>query len=154
MNHYIWQHKEWPIFTWQNDQLLSPLNHCNFMRGQLLGRIASLGMEQGREAQAEVLIAEVMQTSAIEGHSLDPDSVRSSVSRRLVLPDAGLSRQDRYTDGLVEVLLDATIKYDQSLTCERLHGWQAALFPTGYSGIRRLSNQLSWSDLSEIIIVE
>lgn len=138
MIHYIWQDKEWPHFRWRSEELISSLSHCSFLRGQLLGRVASLGLEFSREAQAAVLVAEVLQTSAIEGKILDPDSVRSSVARRLGLPEAGLSRQDRYTDGLVDVLLDATVNYGQPLTVERLNGWQAALFPTGFSGLQRI----------------
>lgn len=138
MNHYIWQEEKWPFFTWRSDSLLEALSRSNFKRGQLLGRVGSLGLEMGREAQVEVLAAEVLQTSAIEGQNLSPDSVRSSVARRLGLPDAGLSRQDRYTEGLVDVLLDATMNHDQPLTVQRLHGWQAALFPTGYSGLHRI----------------
>lgn len=138
MVHYIWQEEKWPLFTWRSDALIDSLSRCNFKRGKLLGRVASLGMELGLEAQAEVLAAEVMQTSAIEGHSLSPDSVRSSVARRLGLPDGGVSGPDRYTEGLLEVLLDATRNFEQPLTAERLHGWQAALFPTGFSGLHRI----------------
>ena len=139
MAHYIWQKKKWPHFRWDADSLIDTLSRCNFMRGKLLGRVASLGMEHSLEAQAEVLAAEVLETSAIEGKKLDPDSVRSSVARRLGLPHAGLPRQDRYTEGLVDVLLDATTNYQGPLTTERLHGWQAALFPTGYSGMYRIA---------------
>ena len=139
MIQYIWQKKNWPNFTWDNDIIIDALSRCNFKRGQLLGRVASLGMEHSLEAQAEVLAAEVLETSAIEGKTLDPESVRSSVARRLGLPDAGLPRQDRYTEGLVDVLLDATGGYEQPLTIERLHGWQAALFPTGYAGMYRIA---------------
>ena len=96
-------------------------------------------MEMGLEAQAEVLAAEALQTSAIEGQILDPDSVRSSVAKRLGLPDSGLSKPDRYADGLVDILLDATGNYSQPLTVERIHGWQAALFPAGYSGLHRIA---------------
>lgn len=138
MIHYIWQKKKWPLFTWRNDSLIEALGRCNFRRGQLLGRVAALGMEMGLEAQAEVLAAEVLQTSAIEGQTLNLDSVRSSVARRLGLPNAGLARQDRYAEGLVNVLFDATRNYNQPLTVSRLHGWQAALFPTGYSGLHRI----------------
>ncbi|ADH86216.1 Fic family protein [Desulfurivibrio alkaliphilus] len=138
MTRYIWQDKAWPHFTWRSDAVLEVLGRCNFMRGRLLGRVASLGMELGLEARAQVLTAEVMQTSAIEGQILNPNSVRSSVARRLGLPEAGASRQDRYTEGLVDVLLDATVNYDQPLTVERLHGWQASLFPGGFSGLHRI----------------
>lgn len=139
MTHYIWQNNNWPHFSRDTGRLINALSRCNFKRGQLLGRVASLGMEHSQEAQAQVLAAEVLETSAIEGRKLDPDSVRSSVARRLGLPDAGLPRPDRYTEGLVDVLLDATINYELPLTMERLHGWQAALFPTGYSGISRIA---------------
>lgn len=135
---YIWQEKEWPNFTWDNDTLIDALSRCNFKRGQLLGRMASIGIELNLESRAEVLTAEVLQTSAIEGRTLNPDMVRSSVARRLGLPDGGLSSHDRYTDGLVDVLLDATGNYARPLTRERLHGWQAALFPTGFSGLHRI----------------
>lgn len=139
MVHYIWQQKEWPRFRWNAEAIITSLSRCNFSRGKLLGRMASLGMAHGLEAQAEVLVAEALETSAIEGQRLDPDAVRSSVARRLGLPDAGLPRRDRYTEGLVDVLLDATTNYQQPLTRERLHGWQAALFPTGFSGLHRIA---------------
>ena len=138
MVQYIWQEKKWPTFTWNSDAVLEALSRCNFKRGQLLGRVSSLGMELGLEAQATVLAAEVLQTSAIEGESLDPDFVRSSVARRLGLPEAGLAKHDHYTEGLVDVLFDATVNYNQPLTMERLHGWQAVLFPTGFSGLHRI----------------
>lgn len=139
MTQYIWQQREWPHFRWNADVIIESLSRCNFNRGRHLGRVASLGMEHSLEAQAEALAAEVLETSAIEGKKLDPDSVRSSVGRRLGLPDAGLPRKDRYTEGLVDVLLDATTNHQQTLTMERLHGWQAALFPTGYSGMHQIA---------------
>lgn len=138
MTEYIWQDKAWPHFNWRSDAVLEALSRCNFMRGRLLGRVASLGMELGREARAQVLVAEAMQTSAIEGRILSPDAVRSSVARRLGLPEAAVVRPDRYTEGLMDVLLDATANYDQALTVEILHGWQASLFPGGFSGLHRI----------------
>lgn len=139
MTHYIWQEENWPSFLWRSDALLGPLARCNFRRGQLLGRVAALGMGLSEEARAEVLTAEVLQTSAIEGAALSPESVRSSVARRLGMPDACLTKPDRYAEGLVDLLLDATNGYDQPLTLERLHGWQAVLFPTGFSGLHRVA---------------
>ncbi|HUR46306.1 MAG TPA: Fic family protein [Candidatus Saccharimonadales bacterium] len=45
---------------------------------------------------------------------------------------------DRNVEGIVEVMLDATRKYNTNLTEERLFSWHAALFPTGRSGMRRI----------------
>jgi Fic family protein len=133
---YIWQQKEWPNFKWDTNTILNALSRCNFKRGKLLGQVTSLGLKYAVEAQAEVLAAEVQETSAIEGKNLDIASVRSSVAVRLGLPDSGLSPSNRYTDGLVDVLLDATEGWERPLTTTRLHSWQAALFPTGYAGMR------------------
>jgi hypothetical protein len=51
----------------------------------------------------------------------------------------GALKVDRNVEGIVEVMLDATRKYDAPLTQERLFGWHAALFPTGRSGMRRIT---------------
>jgi len=91
-----------------------------------------------QEAQAEILTEETIKTAAIEGQSLSRNSVRSSIARRLGLPIAGLPSAERHVDGLVEMILDATARYNEPLTAERLKGWQAALFPTGFSGLRRI----------------
>lgn len=135
---YIWQSKSWPDFFWDNDKILMALGKTRFCQGQLLNRIRSLGLVLGRDAQAEVLVDETVKTSAIEGTTLDANAVRSSVARRLGLPTAGLPSPDRYIDGMVAVLLDATTQYEKSLTDKRLKGWQAALFPTGYSGLHKI----------------
>jgi Fic family protein len=132
---YVWQDKKWPNLTWKVDKLSNLLGKCRFAQGQLLARIQSLGMGAGLEAQAEILVNEAVKTSAIEGAELNPQSVRSSVAKQLGLPFFGLPPSDRYIDGLVEVLLDATTHYSKLLTAERLKGWQAALFPTGFSGM-------------------
>jgi len=107
------------------------------LQGKLLSKIAALGFNLDNQAQAEILVEETMKTSAIEGEQLDVRSVRSSVARRLGLPSAGLP-VDRRIDDLVSVLLDATQNFDKPLTPERLWGWQAALFPSGYSGMHRI----------------
>jgi len=136
--HYIWQHSSWPNFTWQSDRLLNAVSKARFSQGKLLSRVSALGMHLSREAQAEILIEETIKTAAIEGQTLDRDLVRSSVARRLGLPAAGLQTAGRHVDGLVDMLLDATLHYDKPLTDERMKAWQAALFPTGYSGLRRI----------------
>lgn len=132
---YVWQDKKWPNLRWQDDKLSILLGKCRFSQGKLLARIQALGMTLSREAQAEVLVNEAVTTSAIEGVELNPQSVRSSAAKQLGLPFLGLLPSDRYIDGLVEVLLDATTHFLKPLTAERLKGWQAALFPTGFSGI-------------------
>lgn len=104
----------------------------------MLSKVRALGMDLSQEAQAEILVEETIKTAAIEGETLNRDSVRSSVARHLGLPAAGLPAAERYVDGLVDLLLDATAHYDKPLSAKRLKSWQAALFPTGFSGLNRL----------------
>ena len=114
------------------------MSRARFQQGKLLSERNSLGFQLIREAQAEVLVNESVKTSAIEGERLDWNAVRSSVARHLGLSATGNPQPQRAIDGLVEVLLDATTNYDKALTAERLKGWQAALFPTGYSGLKHV----------------
>lgn len=137
MPHYLWQKDNWTAFRWDANALLASLGECRLRQGRLLERMRGLGLALETEATADVLVAEAVQTSAIEGERLDERAVRSSVARQLGLPSAGLP-VSRDADGLVSLLLDATQQHDEPLTAERLQGWQAALFPTGYSGMHRI----------------
>ena len=136
---YIWQLPDWPRFAFDATALAAPLAQVHRAQGMLAGRMAELGMAQRDLANLQVLTQEVITTSAIEGERLDLDAVRSSVARRLGLDIGALSPSDRHVDGVVDVVLDATRNFDRALTPERLFGWHAALFPTGYSGRMRIT---------------
>jgi Fic family protein len=144
-NMYIWQRPKWPKFRWDGARLLEPLAAARLKQGRLLGSMARLGFDLKREAQLEALTEDVIKSSEIEGEVLDRASVRSSIARRLGVPQAAVAPSDRRTEGVVEMMLDATQNYAAPLTQERLFGWQAALFPTGYSGLRLLKTG-SWRD--------
>jgi len=137
MTHYIWQHNEWPDFRWNDAILLKPLSQCRLKQGKILAEISSLGFNCEQETQRNILIEEAITTSAIEGEKLSRESVRSSIARKMGLPSAGLPI-DRNADGLIDLLLDATQNHSMPLTSERLFGWHAALFPTGYSGLHKI----------------
>lgn len=135
---YIWEYKNWFDFKYDNATLLKPLSQLRVLQGKLLGRVASLDIKLETEAQGAILVEEVVRTAEIEGQKLNRDAVCSSVAVRLGLP-AGVGTHDRNVDGLVDVLLDAVRFHEKPLTLERLNGWQAALFPTGYSGLRKIT---------------
>jgi len=132
---WIWQQPEWPRFRWDKARLASVLSRARLAQGKVLGAARLLDAHLTIEAVAAILVEDGLTTSAIEGERLDVDAVRSSVARRLGLPSAGLPVPPHAVDGLIDVLLDATRRHDAPLTVERLAGWQAALFPTGYSGL-------------------
>ena len=136
---YFWQDPSWPKFSWQSAAILKALGDCRYNQGSLLTQLRELGFDIRQHARAEVLIEEAIKTSEIEGERLDANAVRSSVARRLGLPSAGLPTIiNQQADGMVDILLDATLNYQKELTAERLFGWHAALFPTGYSGLHKI----------------
>jgi len=143
---YIWRNKSWPDFTWDSDLLLKPLGDVRFNQGSLIAQIRDLGFDIQQTARADVLVEEALKTSAIEGETLDPDAVRSSVGKHLGIPDAGFkSVDDQKADGLVQILLDATKNHSKEYTSDRLFSWHAALFSTGYSGMVKI-NVAQWRD--------
>jgi Fic family protein len=136
---YIWEHENWPELTWDTGQLATLLGEASREQGRLLGRMQDLGFDLRREAQLNTLTEDVVRSSEIEGEKLDSNQVRSSIARRLGMDVGGLLPADREVEGVVEMMLDATTNYSQPLTSDRLFDWHAALFPTGRSGLRKIT---------------
>ncbi len=136
---YIWQHPEWPSFRWDSAKLLTLLSEVRHLEGRISGLMGSLGLELQSSTLADVMTEDVLRSSEIEGVMLNADRVRSSVARQLGLPTEGLPASDYYTDGVVEVMMDAVRNNRSPLTHERLYGWHAALFPTGRSGLQPIT---------------
>jgi len=136
---YIHEHPDWPHLRWDDARLLPLLAEIRHRQGRLLGRMEGLGFRLRAEASLTTLTADVTQSSAIEGERLDAAQVRSSIARRLGLDFGGNVKTSREVEGVVEMMLDATQKYAAPLTAERLFDWHAALFPTGRTGMRRIT---------------
>lgn len=136
---YIHDLPGWPKFTWDVNALADNLTEVRHKQGRHLGRMEAMGFDLRTEANLTTLTDDVVKSSAIEGETLNNDEVRSSIARKLGLDVAGLPKPGREVEGVVEMLLDATRNFDQPLTDERLFGWHAALFPSGRSGMHRIS---------------
>jgi Fic family protein len=135
---YIHELQDWPRFEWNREQLAEPLAEVRHRQGRLIGHMEALGFELRQEAVLETLTADVLKSSEIEGEKLEAAQVRSSIARRLGMEIGGLARADRQVEGVVEMMLDATRRYDQPLTTARLLAWHASLFPTGRSGMTKI----------------
>ncbi|MDQ6762857.1 MAG: Fic family protein [Bacteroidota bacterium] len=136
---YIHQLKKWPYFKWNQQKLTELLTDIRHRQGRLLGRMEGLGFHLRAEATLETITLDVLKSSEIEGEILNPNEVRSSIARYLGMDIAGLIPSDRNVDGVVEMMLDATQNYRNDLTNDRLFGWHAALFPTGRSGMHKIT---------------
>lgn len=136
---YIHQHKDWPNFKWDNETLLPYVSKVRNLQGKLIGRMEAMGFELREEAVLETITEDVVKSSEIEGELLNPETVRSSVAQRLGMEISGLPKDSRNVDGVVEMMTDATQKYQNLLTEDRICGWHAALFPTGRSGMHKIT---------------
>lgn len=134
MAKYIYEHPNWPHFSWQDRVINAIFGEVRLMQGKIIGQMNSLGFLAKEEATLTALTLDVVKSSEIEGESLNYDQVRSSIALRLGINTAGLTPSNRYVEGVVEMTLDATQRYALPLTEKRLFGWHAALFPIGYSG--------------------
>lgn len=135
---YIWQQKDWPHWVYDHKRLAPLLAQVHLAQGYLLGRMHDLGFDLRDQATLRVLTEDVLKTSEIEGEKLNPDSVRSSIAQRLGVDIGALAPTDRHVNGVVDMVLDATQRHNMPLTAERLFGWQAAMFPTGYSSLTKI----------------
>jgi Fic family protein len=145
---YIHELKAWPNFDWDHKRLAEPLAAVRHEQGRLLGRMENLGFRLQQEALLMTLTEDVLKSSEIEGEKLNEELVRSSIARRLGMDIGGLQTIDRNIEGVVEMMLDATRRYDEPLTTERLFGWHASLFPTGRSGMKKITVG-NWRDDAE-----
>jgi Fic family protein len=136
---YIHELKDWPKFHWSAERIAEPLASVRHRQGRLIGHMEALGFHLQQEAVLQTLTADVLKSSEIEGENLDAEQVRSSIARRLGMDIGALKAADRNVEGVVEMMLDATRNYQKPLTTERLFTWHASLFPTGRSGMSKMT---------------
>lgn len=138
MTKYIYEYDKWTEFTWNDKKIVVTLGKVRHLQGKILGQMSALGFSIKEETILSTLTLDVLKSSEIEGEFLNQEQVRSSIARRLGLEYAGFVHADRNVEGVVEMILDATQRYDKALDHERIFGWHASLFPTGWSGMHRI----------------
>lgn len=136
---YIYQNTDWSHFKWDNNALIKLLSDVRNLQGRIIAKMGTLGFELRNEALLDNYTLDVIKTSEIEGEILNAEQVRSSVARKLGIELSGAVESDRHIDGIVEMMLDATQNCFEPLTKERLFDWHAALFPTGRSGMYKIT---------------
>lgn len=135
---YIYQQKNWPKFTWDHLQINPKVSTIRHRQGKILGLMSAAGFDLKEKAILQTLTMDVTKSSEIEGELLNIEMVRSSIAKRLGIEIAGLPVADRDVEGVVEMMLDATQKYNDPLTEERLYNWHSAIFPTGRSSLSKI----------------
>ncbi|HED06407.1 MAG TPA: Fic family protein [Ignavibacteria bacterium] len=148
---YIYEYSNWPNFTWDEKEIQPLLGKVRHLQGKVFGQISALGFSLKKETMLSALTLDVLKSSEIEGEILNYEQVRSSIARKLGLEYAGMIYSDRYVEGVVEMMLDATQNYSQPLDDERLFGWHAALFPTGRSGMHKIDTGCYRNEVMQVV---
>lgn len=136
---YLHERDNWTAFTWDESAIRPLLGHAHFAQGRLLGAMKNVGFDAMVALESESIASNIVSSSRIEGQQLDLEKVRSSIARRLNLSSEADTLSSHEVDGAVDLMLDATKHAALPLTAERLFGWHAGLFPTGYSGLHRIA---------------
>lgn len=127
--HWIWQQPDWPDFNWQAERFAPLLRECVQTQGRLLGMAGSVGDSMSAQSELDALLQNIVTSSAIEGEQLNVGSVRSSLARRLGLEWVDRDSVSQRSEGLAQLMLDATHGFDEPLTLARLLEWHTWLFP-------------------------
>lgn len=136
---YLYEHKNWTRFTWDERVVTQFVTQAAHTQGRLFGLLENAGFRLESQLEVNAAENEVVASSFIEGVHLDTNKVRSSVARQLGVPDVSAEQDTRSVDGATMVVLDATRRYAEALTDERLFAWHSALFPVGYSDLRKIT---------------
>lgn len=136
---YIYQNKNWPDFTWDNNTIIPILSNVKYSQGKLLGKMENLGFDLKSYAILETLTLDVIKSTEIEGEILNPEQVRSSIAKRLGMDISVMVESNRNIDGMVDLMIDAIQNYNKPLSLDRLFDWHSSLFPTGRNGLNKIT---------------
>ena len=148
---YIWQLRGWPSLSFDRDHLAEEVALARRAQGVVEGKLAALGFQERQDLAAEAWAQDALATAAIEGETLDLLAVRSSIAQRLGVSAFKGPPAPRHVDGLLSIMDDAVVKADEPLTHQRLQAWQAALFPTGFSGMRPVKTGAWRTEATQIV---
>ena len=135
---FLWQSPQWSEFQVDLAALQPALAAARYAQGRAMGLASHLQLMDLGDLQLQGWADEAIATAQIEGETLQVNSVRASAARRLGLADAKALERDVRTEATLDVLQAAIEQSQQPLSHDTLYGWQAALFPTGRSGIQKI----------------
>jgi len=136
---YIHQKENWPKLEWKDEPLINLISEVRNLQGKIVGKMEALGIDLRNEAMLETLTLDVLKSTEIEGEILDEEQIRSSLAKRLGIQIENSVYSERNVDGVVDMLLDATQNYKETLTIERFFNWHYSVFPTGRSGMHKIT---------------
>jgi Fic family protein len=120
---YIWQHEDWPHFTYDLSDLQDILYLYAKETSYLSGSLDQLPDTLQNETLIDLMISEAIKTSAIEGEKLDQDQVRFSIRNQLGLSQKQELVKDPRAVGIAQLMISVRKNWNQPLRKEDLFEW-------------------------------
>ena len=131
MERYNWEQKDWPNFTYSLNEVEDELFLFAEKVGKVTGILNALPEETKMEAIVQMMVAEAIKTSEIEGEYLSRKDVMSSIKNNLGLNQNREKVQDKKAEGIGELMIDVRNTYKEKLTKEKLFAWHKMLLKEG-----------------------
>jgi Fic family protein len=124
---YNWQREDWPKFRYDSRVFQEDLYRYGEAIGRMAGEFPHLSAEQQQQATLEILVAEAIKTSAIEGEILNREDVMSSIRNNLKLNHPPVKVEDVRAQGISQLMVDVRQSFSQPMTEEKLFEWHRLL---------------------------
>jgi Fic family protein len=118
-----WQRPDWPNFEWDRSRISAAEEQFLLGAGVVIGTVKHLGKDEHNQLIVELMSAEAVTTSAIEGEALNRASVQSSILRQLGLASPDKRRVMPAEQGIAEMMVDLYRSFSQPLSDEMLLAW-------------------------------
>jgi len=125
---YNWQLKNWPNFEYSLSAIAEKLYTFSEKTGLVSGILKSLPEDMELEAVIEIMVAEAIKTSEIEGEYLSRKDVMSSIRNDLGLNLKKEPVADKRSKGIGELMINVRQTYQQQLNEQQLFAWHSMLF--------------------------
>lgn len=127
---YNWQQQDWTQFSYQINELEDKLYAFREKIGYLQGILKLLPEKYHTQTLQDILVAEAIKTSEIEGEYLSRKDVLSSIKNNLGITEKKEEVRDVHAKGIANMVTNARATFQQPLTKEMLFEWHEMIFPT------------------------
>ena len=124
---WVWQNSQWPNFKYAPAAFGEEVSRFHRVAERLYGRLEGLREADRVDALVDLMTAEAIKTSAIEGEALDRDSVRSSIKAHMGFASPDAASRDAKADGVAILMTDVRQQWRLPLTEALLCSWQASV---------------------------
>lgn len=122
-----WQLPEWPQFTYDQRLIADKERAFLLSAGSSLAFLKNIGKEEYSQFAVEILSAEGVESSKIEGEYLDRESLQSSIKKHFGLKPPDRKEKAKEAE-MAKLLIDVYQTFADKLSDKKLCEWQSQLF--------------------------